>query len=251
MTQIREDCFDNQVGYIYLYEFAVPFMQIKYPPHNVCELCNLLPYFFVAFYIGFRGNLSPWQTLHCSFVRPIETRALSSPLLSCEPLLLNIIIIAARAYSVFHVCNHSCFLCGVKQSPIDRSHTFDIYHFTIASALVNRYIFSLRPHSEPGAALPAAAAVPLRSLHPDAPRAAGAEGRDVRPHQHRDGHRVRLSLPERRGPRRGEGEGQRDGGRVGLGKRGGVSPPAIFPALPRAQHRRPAGHPGVCRHSTG
>jgi len=108
-----------------------------------------------------------------------------------------------------------------------------------------------RPHGEPGAAVPAPAAVPLRVLHPDAPRAAGPEGRDVGPHQHRDGHRVRLSLPEGRGPGRGEGEGETAGGRVGLGTRGGVPPSAVHAAVPRPQHRRPAGHPGVRRHSTG
>lgn len=110
---------------------------------------------------------------------------------------------------------------------------------------------SFRPHSEPGAAVPAPAAVPLRILHPDAPRATGPEGRDVRPYQHRDGHCVRLSLSERRGTGRGEREGQTVRGRVGLGKRGGVSPSAVHSAFPWAQYRRPAGYPGLCRHTTG
>lgn len=110
---------------------------------------------------------------------------------------------------------------------------------------------SSRPHSQPGAAVAAPAAVPLSILHPDTVRAAGPEGRDVRPHQHGDGHRVRLSLPERRGASRGEGEGQADRGRVGLGEGGGVSPSAVHAAFAWAQHRRPAGHPGLCRYTPG
>lgn len=111
---------------------------------------------------------------------------------------------------------------------------------------------ALRTHCQPGAALPAAAAVPLRCLQPDTPRAAGPARRDVGSHQHRDGHRVHLSLPERRSPGRREGEEQAGpGGRVGLGAGGRVSPPAVHTALPRAQHRRPAGHPGLRRHIAG
>lgn len=113
------------------------------------------------------------------------------------------------------------------------------------------FVLPLRPHGQPGAAVPAPAAVPLFVLHPHAVRAASPEGRDVRPHQHGDSHRVCLSLPERRSPSRGEREGETDRGRVGLGKGGSVSPPAVNASFPWAQHCRPAGYPGLCCYSTG
>ncbi|CAL8238786.1 unnamed protein product, partial [Lota lota] len=124
------------------------------------------------------------------------------------------------------------------------------------------------PHSQPGSALPPPAHVPLllHLLHPHPLRAAGAPGRDVGPHQHRHRHRVRLPLPEGRGAGGGAGEGAEPGGpdhhgggggaggrrgRMGVGEGGGVSPPAVVAALPRAQHRRPAGHPGLRGHTAG
>lgn len=162
-------------------------------------------------------------------------------------------------------------LCGLNQSPIDRNHTlakmstamfesdFTILFQTNKSKrntapyrwqLITYDCFS-RPHSHTGAAVPAPAAVPLRLLHPDAPRALGAARRDVGPHQHRDGHCVRLSLPERRGEGWGQREGPAGWGRVGLGAGGGVSPSAVHAAVPWAQHCRPAGYPGLCRYAAG
>lgn len=174
--------------------------------------------------------------------------------------------------------NKASVLCGINQSPIDWSHTFantspvmfgDNFLFITSCCLntekmgrcvmqlYNSWIIFLsilslsRSHSQPGAAVPDAAAVPLPILHPDALRPADPEGRDIRPHQHRDGHCVRLSLPERRGTARGEGEGQTGRGRMGLGKRGGVSPSAVHTAFPWTQYCCPAGYPGLRCYITG
>lgn len=110
---------------------------------------------------------------------------------------------------------------------------------------------SFRPHSQLGVAVPDPATVPFLILHLDPLRAARPEGWDVWPHQHWDGHCVRLSLPERRGTSWGERQGQTDRGRMGLGERSGVSSSAVHTALPWAQYSCLAGYPGLCCYITG
>lgn len=104
--------------------------------------------------------------------------------------------------------------------------------------------FPYRPHSQPCASVPTPAVSPLPVLHLDHVRSTRPQGRDVGPNQHRDGHRICVSLPEGRGPRRGEGEA--GGRRLRLGKRGSVYASAVHAALPRAQHGRTAGYPCLC-----